>query len=201
MKSFGFSKSFFTSDRWPIATEHAPFSKKEALVDLIACITFDLVGEEPFLFFGHRWGWLPDEVDTFVRSVGPLTKVKGLVLPDTEDPALIRQLHAMYCEAFDRALRMIPARKTAYGLLIREHLKNEPDPEALWARVIRAVQGSEHHMSDRRYHDPASFLRNAERREYWIQSNEHEVHHDTIFDETAPDCGRHTCVWRGLDPV
>jgi hypothetical protein len=60
-------------------------------------------------------------------------------------------------------------RKAALRRLYLEHLKNEPDPLAMFDEVLHAVIRSDHHMSKREYQFPESLFRNEDRRDRWVQ--------------------------------
>jgi hypothetical protein len=64
---------------------------------------------------------------------------------------------------------LTPKRKQKLRDLYREQLSELPDPLDGFRRILRAVQRSDHHMSDRAYQMPDSLFRNPERRDSWAQ--------------------------------
>jgi hypothetical protein len=60
-------------------------------------------------------------------------------------------------------------RKKKLESLYVEQLSGLPDPMASFRTILRAVQRSQHHMSDRSYQMPESLFVNAERRDTWMQ--------------------------------
>jgi len=53
--------------------------------------------------------------------------------------------------------------------MYEEQLDGTEDPKRAWRMILRRVQTSDHHMSERSYQMPESLLRNEERRETWVQ--------------------------------
>ena len=68
-----------------------------------------------------------------------------------------------------RKPRLTPKRKQKIRELYREHLSEYDDPLTAFRNILRAVQRSDHHMSDRAYQMPESLFRNPERRDRWAQ--------------------------------
>lgn len=60
------------------------------------------------------------------------------------------------------------ARSKALSRLWHEQLAGEEEPMEAFRRVLRAVQRSDHHMSQRAYQYPDSLFRNEERRDRWM---------------------------------
>lgn len=58
-------------------------------------------------------------------------------------------------------------RRKKLGLLGEEQLSGEDDPEETFREILRTVQASDHHMSQRSYQMPESLFRNEDRRERW----------------------------------
>ena len=64
--------------------------------------------------------------------------------------------------------KLTEKRRSVLGHLLLEQLSsNGSDPLALFRKVLKAVKGSSHHMSNRAYQLPESLFRNEERRESW----------------------------------
>lgn len=87
-----------------------------------------------------------------------------------EDP--VRWMHEVWHEELGidgHEIQLTDKRKTKYRKMYEEQLEETKDPERAWRLILRRVQMSDHHMSERSYQMPESLLRNAERRETWVQ--------------------------------
>ena len=80
-------------------------------------------------------------------------------------------------------------RKQALNALYEEQLATAGgDPAVLFRGMVRTLKASDHHMSNRAYQMPESFLRNPERRESWYlrslegQSNPQEAQAVSLED-------------------
>jgi hypothetical protein len=90
---------------------------------------------------------------------------------DEEDPA--EWMHEVWQEVLGssrRRLTLTRARRQKYRAMYREQLAEAPEPEVAWRAVLFAVTRSTHHMSQRAFQMPESLLRNAERRDSWVES-------------------------------
>lgn len=77
----------------------------------------------------------------------------------------------MWLERFGgkgRQPSLTPSRSKALTSLYREQLKAEDEPLAVFDKVLKTVERSEHHMSKREYQYPESLFRNADRRDRWV---------------------------------
>jgi hypothetical protein len=64
--------------------------------------------------------------------------------------------------------KLTEKRRSVLGHLLLEQLSsNGTDPLVLFRKVLKAVKGSSHHMSNRAYQLPESLFRSEERRESW----------------------------------
>ena len=64
--------------------------------------------------------------------------------------------------------KLTEKRRSVLGRLLLEQLSsNGTDPLVLFRKVLKAVKGSSHHMSNRAYQLPESLFRSEERRESW----------------------------------
>lgn len=68
-----------------------------------------------------------------------------------------------------RRISLTPKRRQKYEAMHEEHLSESDEPRQAWRAVLWAVTESDYHMSDRSYQMPESILRNAERRDTWIE--------------------------------
>lgn len=64
---------------------------------------------------------------------------------------------------------LTPKRRKKYRKLWDEHLAQLDDWQSVWRSLLQSLKSSDHHMSERSYQMPESFLRNEERRDRWIQ--------------------------------
>jgi len=80
-------------------------------------------------------------------------------------------MHDLWHEALGsgRRINLTEKRRTKYQKMYAEHLSDADEPQQAWRAILWAVTQSDHHMSERSYQMPESLLRNAERRETWIE--------------------------------
>lgn len=69
----------------------------------------------------------------------------------------------------NRRIKLTPKRRTKYKKMWDEQLAETSEPKRAWKMILKRVQMSDHHMSERAYQMPESLLRNAERREQWVE--------------------------------
>lgn len=86
-----------------------------------------------------------------------------------EDPA--QWMHEIWHEELGsgRRISLTDSRRKKYRAMYAEQLADAPDPRLAWRVVLRAVKRSDHHMSERSYQMPESLLRNADRRDTWVE--------------------------------
>lgn len=80
-------------------------------------------------------------------------------------------------------IKLTDKRRSKYRAMYEEQLADTEDPRRAWRMVLRRVQVSDHHMSERSYQMPESLLRNPERRETWVQRTLEAARRGT----TSPD--------------
>lgn len=66
-------------------------------------------------------------------------------------------------------LKLTAKRQEKYRAMHEEQLTRTKNPQVAWRAVLRVLQSSDHHMSERAYQMPESFLRNEQRRDRWFQ--------------------------------
>lgn len=96
----------------------------------------------------------------------------GLSDGEPEDPGPpIEEMHDVWNDELgsSRRLNLTEKRRTKYRLLFEEHLEEMDRPVVAFRAILRRVQMSDHHMSDRGYQMPESLFRNPESREAWIE--------------------------------
>lgn len=67
------------------------------------------------------------------------------------------------------SIKLTNKRRKKYRKLYDEHLADAPRPRVAFRAILRRVQQSEHHMSERSYQMPESLFVNEERRDQWVQ--------------------------------
>lgn len=90
--------------------------------------------------------------------------------PSSDGPH--RWMHEIWHEelGYDgHPLKLTEKRRKKYRRLYEEHLEAAPRPEVAYRAILRRVQESDHHMSERSYQMPESLFRNEERRDQWVQ--------------------------------
>lgn len=96
-------------------------------------------------------------------------------------------MHALWTEMLGngRTVPLTADRRDKYRAMYREQLARTSEPHKAWKLVLRAVQVSSHHMSDRGYQMPESLLLNPERRSTWIERTFHMIEKATTHTDAA----------------
>lgn len=89
---------------------------------------------------------------------------------DAPESAFVDDAWQVYLEELGgdrRKPTLTETRRQKIAKLYREQLSGSDSPVADFRSILWAVKASDHHMSERAYQMPESFLRNPERRERW----------------------------------
>jgi hypothetical protein len=143
-----------------IACEHRHGTRTRYTVRVPTSATAALVPESHQCQSGTQL--VPERHTTSARAAPERTKNERR----NERSEIVDRLWAVYTESMNGSgLNLTAIRKQKLGNLYDEHLKDAPDPLALFGAILATVKADEFRMKTRSYHMVESLFLNPERRE------------------------------------